>query len=553
MLLKNKVRKKKLGIYYTPPELSKILSDWSINNKNDKILEPSFGGCGFLVSSLSRLEEIGAKVPKSKLCGVDIDPNAFEHLKNKININKNKKTFLEKCFLKVNHDEFNSKFSVIIGNPPYVSHEKMSNSLRKQCRDISLELGLKNITKSSLWGYFILHSLKFLRKGGRISFVLPGSSIYSDYSSNIFSFLKNKFKNISFIKIRKRIFANEGTSEIVVILLAENYLSQIKCKDIIVDEVSDIDDLSNYLTKNKSVSQITSNYKSNFKSFRHNENYLSLVKSSECKNINDYYSVRIGMVTGLKKFFILNKSQQEQFNLKSSVFHPVVSSTSLLHGIDYSSKDHEYNFIGNKNCLLFNPEYDEIDDNIAKYLDLVNIKFINKNQTFKNRQYWYQPDDQKIPDAFFKYLGANNHKVVLNTAKINCTNNIHRLFLRHKTPIHITRLISISMMSSFSKLSCETLGNEYASTGLKLEPSATKQINLLLPKASPKTIHRYFKKLDSYLRTDNYRLATNLADSFISKYSKIENIEYKINYCRIAYNKKLYKRLNIKEKHCNVD
>ena len=42
--------RKELGAYYTPSALSQVMSDWAIRKPTDKILEPSFGGCGFLES-----------------------------------------------------------------------------------------------------------------------------------------------------------------------------------------------------------------------------------------------------------------------------------------------------------------------------------------------------------------------------------------------------------------------------------------------------------------------------------------------------------------------
>ena len=36
-----------LGIFYTPGPLAETLVDWAITDRNQTVLEPSFGGCGF--------------------------------------------------------------------------------------------------------------------------------------------------------------------------------------------------------------------------------------------------------------------------------------------------------------------------------------------------------------------------------------------------------------------------------------------------------------------------------------------------------------------------
>ncbi|MGA1841890.1 MAG: hypothetical protein ACMUIU_14825 [bacterium] len=55
--------KKKIGAFYTPSEASLILCGWAIRSSEDRILEPSFGGCDFLEQAKFRLELLGAKTP----------------------------------------------------------------------------------------------------------------------------------------------------------------------------------------------------------------------------------------------------------------------------------------------------------------------------------------------------------------------------------------------------------------------------------------------------------------------------------------------------------
>jgi adenine-specific DNA-methyltransferase len=72
--------RRKFGAFYTPERLSEILSAWAIRNSRDTILEPSFGGCGFLQSARDALLNAGSKEPRNQIFGCDIDPVAFEYL-----------------------------------------------------------------------------------------------------------------------------------------------------------------------------------------------------------------------------------------------------------------------------------------------------------------------------------------------------------------------------------------------------------------------------------------------------------------------------------------
>lgn len=546
-----KSKKKKLGIYYTPYELSRILSGWSIRRSRDKVLEPSFGGCGFLLSSLERFKQLGVSNPKSKLFGVDVDQNAFEFLKHKIKVGKSSSKFIQKSFLDVNEDDFKTKFSVILGNPPYVSYQNMDQNLRERCEHVSEMFGISNIKRASLWVYFIIHSLNFLQKSGKISFVLPSSAIHTDYSGKVFKIISGLFENVQMIKIRNRIFTTQGTNEMAVVFLAENYLFTEGEKGVKVREVEDLVELSQLLGLNENLDE--KRYEFSPYSNVDYSNFLTLGESSEAKRLNDYYDVKIGFVTGLKKFFILNSEKQKLHGLPNSAMRPVLSNTSLAKGIEYTCEDHAINKKRNAECLLFHPKIGFRSEYIKKYIKSIDFEQIDSIQTFKKRVDWFRTDDEKIPDAFMMYLCQSGHKIILNSAKINCTNNVHRLYLKNKLNRSTTHLIAISMMSSFSQLSCDTLGREYGSGALKLEPTLAKSVQLLMPDAPHQSISSCFRKVNKLLGDADLVGAISLADNFILKYSKIDGIEEMLSSCRKIFINRLHKRLITNKSYCTVN
>ena len=220
--------KKQYGVFYTPKRVADVLCKWAIRSKDDKVLEPSFGGCDFLESSRSRFIELGLQkaIAEKRLYGADIDSSAFSTLSTFL-ANPNGH-FKQKDFLSLSLSSFpinDTGFDVVVGNPPYVSHHNMSGEQKKAAfkamSDNAFELG----GRASLWAYFVIHSLSFLKLGGRMAWVLPSSFLYSDYARQVREVISNRFERCLLINLHERLFVSDGTEEISVITLCEGLVN----------------------------------------------------------------------------------------------------------------------------------------------------------------------------------------------------------------------------------------------------------------------------------------------------------------------------------------
>lgn len=202
-------KKRELGAYYTPPELSQVLTDWAIVRSDEDILEPSFGGCGFFDSSIETLRRLGCKSPEKQLYGVDIDGHAFSILSEKFGqMVETSNRFIQSDFISVKPDDFLvNEFDVVLGNPPYVSMHNMTEKQREACEVVLRESPFSGVTmgrNASLWAFFLLHSLSFLKEGGRIAWVLPSSLIHADYAKRLLAIHRSHFQSVKVLKLAER-------------------------------------------------------------------------------------------------------------------------------------------------------------------------------------------------------------------------------------------------------------------------------------------------------------------------------------------------------------
>lgn len=108
---------------------------------------------------------------------------------------------------------------MVIGNPPYISHHNLPKDQYKRGIEVIKKLNIAGFGKASLWAYFVLHGMSFLNKGGRMAWVLPSSFLYTNYAEKLREILCKRFSRSIVIRLGDRLFLEDGTEEISVIVL----------------------------------------------------------------------------------------------------------------------------------------------------------------------------------------------------------------------------------------------------------------------------------------------------------------------------------------------
>jgi len=527
--------KKKLGSFYTPEKLISVLTEWAVRSKDDVVLEPSFGGCGFIEEAKTRLKGLGCETPEKSIYGCDIDTNAVSYL-DKVFPSRNG-NFLTTDFLATNMASFQDrKFSVILGNPPYVSHHNTSPDQKDVARNVCKDLEVKLSKRSSLWAYFVIHSTKFIKSGGRLAFVLPGSFLQAEYAIEVRNYLQKRSNSITAIVLHDRLFLSEGTDENTVILLAEGRSKSTKNQTAInVAEARNVVDLEGHITSlmgGKTVGSIfTSRLNKSLMPTHCKELFDRLAADSACHAAGALFSIVIGIVTGDNKFFIIDKKNAENLHLHPQYTRPVLAKIANAPGLSFTQDDFFVTLSSNKPCLLIDTKSLNrgSDTPIRNYLASYPRKKRKKVKTFQKRAQWHSPDDHRIPDAFFTYMKQECPRIVLNEHGLNCTNSIHRIFFHEEIATEQHRLIALSLLTSFSQLSAEIEGKGYGSGVLKLEPNAAKRIKILLPETSANDeLDNIYNRVDRFLREGNTSEAVEIADDFIlTQFEKQHGVEYK--------------------------
>ena len=85
----------------------------------------------------------------------------------------------------------------------------------------SCVLGQGMETSGSVWMPFVLHSLRFLRKGGRMALVLPHELTYVRYARALWTKWGKSFDDLRVVRVHERLFPD--ILQEVVVLFADGY------------------------------------------------------------------------------------------------------------------------------------------------------------------------------------------------------------------------------------------------------------------------------------------------------------------------------------------
>lgn len=504
------------GAYYTPRAVADTLAKWAIRVAGERILEPGFGGCGFLEASRSRVEALGAAEPFAHIYGCDKDREAFAILGHKIREGGCSERFILGDFLCLRHEDYKvSGFDVVIGNPPYVSLHAMSSEQRAAAAN-AMSLGHFEMDKrASLWAYFVLHALTFLRQGGRCAWVLPSSYLHAEYARDVRLQLMSRFSQLVEITLEQRLFSSEGTKERTVVVLAEGFESHADEPQLRRFHATDAEALVDVVASLHS-GKPTAKPDRSFLS--PHEEYMSIIeavrKKQACRKLAEFLDIKIGIVTGANAFFIKSEADWNEHGIVGDSIRPILSKFSQVAGLELTASDLHQNRINGLKCLLLDSsEHSPIPVEVRHYLASFSAGMKETNSTFNKRACWHCPDDGRVPDGFLSYMCDHGPRLVINPEKTTSTNTIHRVYFFDGIDEIRRKAIVVSMLSTVTQLSAELVGRSYGSGVLKLEPSEARKLDIVLPEElDAKRVISTFDTADRLLRAGKEREARSVAD-----------------------------------------
>lgn len=360
--------------YFSSKDLRKI-----------KILEPAAGKGAFAKEIIKRLFQSSVKFNFSfnkALAGnirlIELNSASFSELKisvdNAIESLTNEKSDLSSqiCFQSdfLTFD-FKIKFDCIVGNPPYVRHELISEENKKNYRKKYKTFKYR----ADLYILFFEKALTSLKENGILSFICSNRWLNNQYGSGLREMISAKYNLIKLLNIEKSSPFDEDVIAypcISTISNEPNNGTTLFCEDN-SKEVN-----FNNIVFNQTSTPQTSSWQNLFLEYDINHSALLGI-------VEQGFEIGIGVATGADKIFI--KSGNETNGIEKSRLIPLIKSSDL--------KNNKFNWQGN---FVINPYENEMLCDLDKYPRLKSYLTDNKETLLKRHT------AQKSPDKWFKTI-----------------------------------------------------------------------------------------------------------------------------------------------------
>ncbi|WP_027363989.1 Eco57I restriction-modification methylase domain-containing protein [Desulfotruncus alcoholivorax] len=518
------------GSFYTSNNIAEYLVNWSIRSTKDILLEPCFGDGAFLDAILNNpiLQSI------NQIYAVEIREEPFKKYVQKSEL------LPQNCFYKdfLHVDPF--AVDAVIGNPPYVRLRNLKNfdcNQYIQAIEILNNKGIKISTNASVWVAFILHSMHFLKKGGRLAFVLPFEATYVKYAMPLWKYLGDNFNEINVARIHEDIFPEVDVE--TILFMADGFGGKTESVNYVL--CNNKDDLFNDHHIKKVSINIDSIVKGNkpfvFEILNRDQQLLlnKLKIQGLISSINKDCRFKIGYVSAAKDYFHPSDEVIGKFNLPKTNFIGSVCNAKQLSSTGlYLYPQEEYS-------KLYYPI--DITDYDLKYIQYGELLSIDKRYKCTKRNPWYITPNIEIPDIVATVFGEMP-KLLINKGKFAASNSLLCGFIQN--PNVTPENLACRWYNSLTLLSIELQIHSLGGGVLVLIPGEVGA--LYIPDTGCFYDYKHIRTIESCLKSQKVGLSYEAGDYYIlQKFLKINTEQ--LNLIRDAIDTLRWWRNPIYRKH----
>jgi len=381
--------KHRLGQYYTPSPVVKLIVNLSIEKPSDKVLDPACGSGGFLVEAYRRLLDLKLKENPladrhklhveilDQLVGIDINQFAAQLAAinlaiQDLNAPSDNMRIIVADFFRVPISGLNKwmdvtvkavtlngievkplrlgEFDALVTNPPYTDFREMTHRefVRKAALTWINGTKISMSPQAGIYVYFFIHGSKLVKNGGKIGMIVSDAWLDMKYGIDLKKFFLDNFKIKYLITMDKGVFELALVNTVIVILEKaagseykrardENNVKFIRIKktihvDEVIRKVKEIN--TNYEDEGIRIVVVKQKYLKPEEPwsvfFRAPPVYFKIINHLLITRLSELARTRIGLQTFADKFYILSKEEVKKWSIEKEYLRPIITTPRKL-------------------------------------------------------------------------------------------------------------------------------------------------------------------------------------------------------------------------------
>jgi len=457
--------RKARGAFFTPEAISRFITNWAIRDATDRVLEPSAGDAAFLVQAVRRLRDLGTGDEFPRVDGVEIHAPSAAAARARVAEAGGRAVVVDSDFFMVQPQP---RYSVVIGNPPYIRYQDFTGEARTRSRAAALRAGVSLTALASSWAGFTVHSALFLERGGRMGLVLPAELLSVNYAGAIRRFLFERFKSVELVLFAEQVFPEAEAD--VVLLLADGF-DEGPTDHATIYQVRDADALGSLGSPTTwTPPDPSGKWTSLLVDPDAVEPLRTLIAAGNFTHLEAWGDTTLGMVTGNNSFFALSPDRVTQLGLpRQDLLRLSPPGSAHLRGLALSPDKLARLGREGKSTWLFRPA-DEPSPAALAYIATGHRAGVDSAYKCRVRKPWYRVPLVPPADLLLTCMNADTPRLTTNTARAHHLNSVHGVYLNEAHSKLGLDLLPLASLNSVTLLNAEMVGRAYGGGILKLEP-----------------------------------------------------------------------------------
>lgn len=505
--------RRKLGKFETPRNIAKFIVNWAIRKADDLILDPCIGSGILFFEAIQQLEQFHVSSEAFRnVYGVDIDSVAVENVIKKLGRDQSSNSnIICMDFLRMVPKEELPLVDVVICNPPYTRHQHLNQDYKKKiARGIEEETGIKLSGQSGIYVYFLLHASGFLKKKGRMAFVLPSNFLDVNYGVAVKRFLADNFRisEIILFPKRKLLFPKVLTTTCIILL-------EKKQEDLVrffrlyssVSSTSLLRAVKNpSLLRQKTWATVNEISQVSLDPMRKWSHYFDLDNGTPqgLVPLGAILKVKRGIATGANNFFTLSDDEAQRLEIEQKFLKPILARARNAPFLDFISKDFQKLRENGKKVWLVSSDLAKNKlrgTKLLRYIKQGEMKGLHHRYLTSSRRIWYSSEKRDLSPIFFTYMSRERPRFILNEARVHVLNTFHFIYPEEDSTGDRAELKALlAYLNSNKALSLlKRCGRIYGGGLLKVEPKELETLPVIdiqgLAESDTETLANLFEQL----------------------------------------------------------